>query len=123
MSLLLSRWRRAARPPGGVPSIARMAAAACCESEIAGGLVVVRPAQHRDAAGADHLKDAELLEHLDGGIDFALVAEHLDDQRLGVNINDIRAEDLDDIEDLSAVEVGRRDFDQGELAVDHRRRR
>ena len=55
-----------------------MAAAACCESDIAGGLVVSVPRTIATLTSAHHLEDAELLEHLDGGVDFAFVAEYLD---------------------------------------------
>ncbi len=61
------------------------------------------------------------LEHLDESFDLALDAGHLDHQRLRRQVNDARAKDLDQFEDLRTAARRGGNFDERKFAGDRRR--
>ena len=61
-----------------------------------------RAARERDRARARDLDDAVLLKHLAERVDLALAARKLNDNILRRHVDDVRAEDVDDIDDVGA---------------------
>ena len=60
-----------------------------------------------DHAGLDELADAERLEDPEHVGELGGVAGHLDGDRVGGDVDDLGAEQLDDVEDLAAGLGGR----------------
>src|SRR3954470_23916392 len=58
------------------------------------------PARHRHTAGAHHLHHAVGPQHFDQAVDLVLRAGGLDDERLGADIDDARAVDVDELHDV-----------------------
>src|SRR3954469_20485121 len=75
-------------------------------------------ARDRDLAGAHHLDHPERPDHLLEGIDLLRRAGDLDDERLARHVDDVAAEDLDDLEHLGALRPVGGDLEQRQLARD-----
>jgi hypothetical protein len=77
-----------------------------------------RAAEHRHPTGAHDLLDADRLQELDQRVDLVLCARHLDDVRAPRHVDDLAAEDVDDVDDLAAGPLVHRDLDEHQLALD-----
>src|SRR3954465_9165088 len=75
-------------------------------------------ARDRDLARAHHLDHPERPDHLLEGVDLLRRAGDLDDERLAGHVDDVAAEDLDDLEHLGALRAVRGDLEQRQLARD-----
>src|SRR5207237_93071 len=75
-------------------------------------------AAHGDAAGADHLADAERAQQVDQRLDLFLLADHLDDDRVGGDVDDAGAKDVGDLHDLAATAGTGGDLDERQFAFD-----
>src|SRR3954451_2878903 len=75
-------------------------------------------ARDRDLAGAHHLDHPERPDHLLEGVDLLRRAGDLDDERLARHVDDVAAEDLDDLEHLGALGPVGGDLEQRQLARD-----
>src|SRR5690348_6423582 len=56
----------------------------------------LRAADHRDAPRAAELADAVGFQHPDEAVDLVLVAHHLEDERVGRDVDDVGPEDVRD---------------------------
>src|SRR3954471_3087603 len=83
-----------------------------------GGSGLGPAARDRDLAGAHHLDHPERPDHLLEGVDLVRRAGDLDDERLAGHVDDVAAEDLDDLEHLGALRAVRGDLEQRQLARD-----
>ena len=92
---------------------------------VAATLVVGAPraARHRDSPGPHHLEDAIRPQHVEQAVDLVLGARDLDDQRFGRDVDDARAEDVDELHHFAARGLRRRDLDHREIAIDRLARR
>src|SRR5690606_16982092 len=77
-----------------------------------------RLAAHREVAGAAELDDAVGLDELEERLDLALVARQLDHEVLVADVDDLRAEQLADLDDVRAVLRRGLELGQDELAGD-----
>src|SRR5262249_12188614 len=68
-------------------------------------------------AGADDLLDADRFQELDQGVDLVLGASHLDDVGPARHVDDLPAEDVDDVDDLAARAFVDTHLEQDELAL------
>ena len=78
------------------------------------------PRGHHDGAGPDQLLDAVGPDERDERVDLGLGAGHLDDDRPVGQVDDPAARQLDELEDLGPVRVGRPDLHQRQLLLDGR---
>ena len=58
-------------------------------------------AQHGDAAGADELDNLVVAEEVDERVDVVLVAGGFDDDRVGLDVDDLGFEDLGNVDDVA----------------------
>ncbi len=64
--------------------------------------MLLPPRPIASSAGLRDLLDPVGLEHAQQGLQLAAVAGDLDDERIRRDVDDVRAEELDDLEDLAA---------------------
>jgi len=77
-----------------------------------------RAAEHRHLPGAHDLLDADRLQQLDQRVDLVLGARHLDHVGAVRDVDDLAAEDVDDVHHLAARPLVGVHLDEHELALD-----